>query len=181
MTRRMFVFPNSTGSTNSMPTPNKRAARPALDRALAAFEVLQQRLMAVHAAEFTTLDITMAQAKLLYVLMAVGELSMSEIAKRLGVTVSTASGAVDRLVELGLLARSDDPSNRRQVRVSVTALGMATVEQIRELSTRQLRMLFEQVSDDDLEVITRATHIMAGAVSASIAANPSDSIPGSEK
>ena len=106
-----------------MAAPNKRAARPSLDRALAAFEVLQQRLMAVHAAEFTTLDITMAQAKLLYVVMAVGELSMSEIAQQLGVTVSTASGAVDRLVELGLLARSDDPNNRRQVRVSVTAFG----------------------------------------------------------
>jgi len=137
--------------------------------------------MAVHAAEFTTLDITMAQAKLLYVLVAVGELSMSEIAQRLGITVSTASGAVDRLVELGLLARSDDPSNRRQVRVSVTALGMATLEQVRELSARQLRMLFEQVSDEDLEVITHAIHIMAGAVSASVASTPSASLSGSNE
>ena len=170
--------PNSTGYTNSMAPPNKRAA---LDRALAAFEVLQQRLMAVHAAEFTTLDITMAQAKLLYVVTAVGELSMSEIAQRLGVTVSTASGAVDRLVELGLLARSDDPNNRRQVRVSVTALGMQTLEQLRELSTRQLRMLFAEVSDDDLEVITRAIHIMADAVSASVASTPSTGVPGSKQ
>ncbi len=163
-----------------MATPNKHA-RPALDRALAAFEVLQQRLMAVHAAEFTTLDITMAQAKLLYVLTAVGELSMSEIAQRLGVTVSTASGAVDRLVELGLLARSEDPNNRRQVRVSVTALGLETLEQIRELSTRQLRMLFEQVSDKDLAVITRATQIMADAVSASVASTASAGVPRSKK
>ena len=163
-----------------MTTPNKRAARPSLDRALAAFEVLQHRLMAVHAAEFTTLDITMAQAKLLYVVMAVGEQSMSEIAQQLGVTVSTASGAVDRLVELGLLARSDDPNNRRQVRVSVTALGIETLEQIRELSTHQLRTLFEQVSDDDLELITRAIHIMADAASASVASTASAGIPGSK-
>ena len=67
-----------------MAAPNKRAARPALDRALAAFEALQQRLMAVHAPEFTALDMTMAQAKLLYVVTAAGELSMSEIAQRLG-------------------------------------------------------------------------------------------------
>jgi DNA-binding MarR family transcriptional regulator len=164
-----------------MAAPNKRAARPALDRALAAFEVFQQRLMAVHAAEFTTLDITMAQAKLLYVVMAVGELSMSEIAQQLGVTVSTASGAVDRLVELGLLARSDDPNNRRQVRVSVTGLGMQILEQIRELSTRQLRMLFAEVSDEDLEVITRAIQIMADAVSASVASTSSASISGSNQ
>jgi DNA-binding MarR family transcriptional regulator len=164
-----------------MAAPNRHAARPGLDRALAAFEVLQQRLMAVHAAEFTTLDITMAQAKLLYVLMAVGDLSMSEIAHQLGVTVSTASGAVDRLVELGLLARSDDPSNRRQVLVSVTAMGMETLEQIRELSTRQLRMLFEHVGDEDLETITRAIHIMADAVDTSVASAVSANAPGRRK
>jgi len=152
-----------------MDIPKKDADRSALTRALDAFELLQQRLMAVHAAEFTTLDITMAQAKLLYVVVAAGELSMSEIAQRLGVTVSTASGAVDHLVNVGLLARSDDPSNRRQVRVSVTPLGMQTLEQIRELGTRQLRMLFELVSDEDLEVIERATRIMADAV---LAASP---------
>ena len=72
-------------------------------------------------------------------------------------------------VELGLLARSDDPNNRRQVRVSVTGLGTQTLEQLRELSTRQLRMLFAEVSDDDLETITRAIHIMADAASASVA------------
>jgi len=126
--------------------------------------------MAAHAADFTTLDITMAQAKLLYVVSARGELSMSEIARQLGVTASTASGAVDHLVGLGYLARSDDPANRRQVRVSVTPLGSQTLEQIRELSTRQLRMLFELVSDDDLEVIERATRIMSDAVSVSSAA-----------
>lgn len=145
--------------------PNQDADRPSLTRALATFEVFQQRLMAVHAADFTTLDITMAQAKLLYVLTAGGELSMSEIAKRLGVTVSTASGAVEHLVGLGYLARSDDPANRRQVRVSVTPLGSQTLEQVRELSTRQLRMLFELVDDEDLGIIERAIRIMADAVS----------------
>ena len=89
--------------------PNQDLDRPAVTRALAAMEVFQQRLMALHATEFTTLDITMAQAKLLYVVATAGELSMSEIAQQLGVTISTTSGAVERLVELGLLARTEDP------------------------------------------------------------------------
>lgn len=147
-----------------MATPDRQPDRPALARALEAFEVFQQRLMAVHAADFTMLDITMAQAKLLYVLTAGGELSISEIARRLGVTVSTASGAVDHLVGLDYLARSDDPANRRQVRVSVTPLGQQTLEQVRELSTAQLRALFVLVSDDDLAVIERAIRIMSDAV-----------------
>jgi DNA-binding MarR family transcriptional regulator len=152
----------SQKSTRPVPTE-----RPSVDRALAAFEALQQRLMAAHVTEFTTLDMTMAQAKLLYVVMAAGELSLSEIAAQLRVTASTASGAVDHLVGLGLLSRADHPADRRQLRVSATHRGAKTIEQMRELSTRQLRALFAVISDVDLEVITRATEIMSEAVALS--------------
>lgn len=148
-------------------TARRTGNRPAVDRTIAAFEAFQLRLMAVHVAEFTTLDLTMAQAKLLYVVMAAGELSLSEIASQLRVTASTASGAVDHLVGLGLISRTDDPANRRQLRVSVTPLGRQTIEQIRELTTRQLRALFEVISDADLDVVARATQIMSDAISAS--------------
>ena len=149
-----------------MVRPNQ--PRPGLDRALEAFEVLQQRLMAVHAPEFTSVDLTMAQAKLLYVVTASGDLSMSEIAHRLGVTISTASGAVDHLVSVGLLSRIDDPANRRQVVVSVTPFGIETLERLRELGTRQLRALLEAVRDDrDLAVIERAMRILSDALETS--------------
>ena len=154
-----------------MDQPNEDAQRPMVARVMAAFEAFQQRLMALHAVEFANLEITMAQAKLLYVVTAAGELSMSETAQRLGITVSTASGAVDRLVELGLLERSDDPTNRRQVRVSVTETGRRTLEQLQELNTRQLRDLFQRVSDEDLEVVERATLILAEAAAAEPAAD----------
>lgn len=160
-----------------MVLPKKQSDRPAIARVLATFEGFQQQLMAIHADDFTTLDITMAQAKLLYVLMAGGEMSVSEIGRRLGITVSTASGAVDHLVGMGYLARSDDPANRRQVRVSVTPLGSGTLEQVRELSTRQLRALFELLSDDELDVIDRAAQIMASAVSKAVEAAASASSP----
>lgn len=146
-----------------MTTPKGRS-RPAVDRTIAAFEAFQQRLMAVHVAEFTTLDLTMAQAKLLYVVMAAGELSLGEIAGQLRVTASTASGAVDHLVGLGLLSRTDDPTDRRQLRVSVTDLGRQTIEGLRELSERQLRALFEVISDADLEVVANAIRVMSDAV-----------------
>ena len=133
-------------------------------RAIEAFEAFEQRLMAVHAPEFASVDLTMAQAKLLYVVTASGDLSMSEIALRLGVTISTASGAVDHLVSIGLLNRIDDPANRRQVVVSVTPLGAETLEQLRELSSRQLRALFDVVDDADLAVVEHSIRILTEAV-----------------
>src|SRR5262245_11327161 len=175
------LVPNSTELPNRMVSPNKSPAnptgRPALDRALAAFEAFEHRLISLHAPEFATLDITMAQAKLLYVVTAAGELTMSEIGHRLGVTVSTASGAVEHLVALGLLARLDDPANRRQVRVSVTPAGFEALEQLRELSRRQLAALFDLVPDGDLDVIERAIRILTDAVDRAAPAAPSSTEP----
>jgi len=158
-----------------MPSPNR--TRPALERALAAYEVLEQRLMSVHAPEFAALDITMAQAKLLYVVTAAGELTMSEVAQRLGVTASTASGAVDHLVSLALVTRMDDPANRRQVHVAVTPAGFDALEQLRELSARYLRALFEVVGDDDLAAVERAIQILTDAVDRASPPQPSPSVP----
>lgn len=167
--------------TNHMLTPEPGLdERPALRRALEAFERFQAQLMSSHAPEFTSLDITMAQAKLLYVVTVAGALTMSETAQRVGVSVSTASGAVDHLVGLGMLARSDDPSNRRQVRVSVTEHGTRTLEQMRELSTRQIRRLFALIDDAGLAVIEQATTILADAAreaDASTLPPPAVSIP----
>jgi DNA-binding MarR family transcriptional regulator len=89
---------------------------------------------------------------------------MSETAQRLGVTISTASGAVDHLVSVGLLSRVDDPANRRQVRVSVTPFGTETLEQMRELSARHLRAIVDAIGSDDLELVERAIHILTDAV-----------------
>lgn len=160
---RYCGLPNSVGISNHMENPNQ-TPRPAIEQTLEAFVAFQQRLMSVHAPEFAALDLTMAQAKLLYVVTAAGELTMSEIAQRLGVTISTASGAVDHLVGLGLISRNDDPANRRQVRVSTTTVGQDMLEQLRELSTRQLRALFDVLNDDDLAVIERAARLMTRAV-----------------
>src|SRR4051794_40328990 len=152
------------------PKQSPTTSRPAVELAVEAFEAFEGRLMAVHAPEFTAFDLTMAQAKLLYVVTAQGDLSMSDIAGRLGVTISTASGAVDHLVSTRLLSRVDDPANRRQVRVSVTPLGRETLERMRELSTRQLRALFDLVDDADLAVVERAIRILTGAIEAAEAA-----------
>ena len=144
---------------------SNQSTRPRVEQALTAYQAFESRLMAVHAPEFTAVDLTMAQAKLLYVVTATGDLSMSEIAQRLGVTISTASGAVDHLVSIGLLNRIDDPANRRQVQVSVTPYGRQTLEAMRELNIRQLRALLDLVGDADLKVVERAIRILTDAIS----------------
>ena len=148
---------------------NQRAAPGATDtaaiqRAIDAFEHLQHRLMEVHAPEFTALELTMAQAKLLYVLAVGRDLTLSETAARLHVSMSTASVAVDHLVARALVARREDPDDRRQLRISLTSAGADALEQLRELGIRPLRSLFKAIDPAQLAVIEQAIQILDDAV-----------------
>src|SRR4051812_31139537 len=54
-------------------------------------------------------DLTMSQVKVLFVLFSDGGASMGQLAASLGVTLSTVTGIVDRLVEHGLVQREENP------------------------------------------------------------------------
>lgn len=109
-----------------------------------------QRLAASHEPEFLEIDVTMPQAKLLYLLGASGELHMSDVVHRLGVSLSTVSGLVDRLVNHGLATRRDDPADRRQVVVALTSAGTEFIDRFRELNARQLRQILAVLDDREL-------------------------------
>jgi DNA-binding MarR family transcriptional regulator len=135
----------------------------AIDRAVAGFETLMHRLAGSHAPEFLEIDITMPQAKVLYLLAAAGELRMSDLVQRLGVSLSTVSGLVDRVVDHGLAVRREDPTDRRHVVVSLTPAGVSFVDRFRELNARQLRDLLVLLDDDGLGHVGRALEVLGEA------------------
>jgi DNA-binding MarR family transcriptional regulator len=149
---------NISADTNRRPTPA------AIDAVVARYDTMMHRLIEGHAPEFTEVGITMAQAKVLYVVMAAGELRMSELAARLGVGSSSASGLADRLVELGLLRRHDEPGDRRQVVVTTTPEAEALLERFRELNQRQLRELLARLDADELDTVDRSLDILVRAI-----------------
>jgi DNA-binding MarR family transcriptional regulator len=55
------------------------------------------------------------------------------LAERLGVPKPAITRAIDRLEELGLLEREDDPSDRRSILLLATASGRAFVEELRAM------------------------------------------------
>ena len=153
-----------------MPRNASGRLEPDLDRIIEIFDRLMHRLMATHAPELSAIDLTMAQTKAMYIVLAAGRLRMSELAARLGVTSSTATGQVDRLVELGLLERHEDVADRRQVVVTPTDRAEATVEQFRELNSLRMREMLANVAADDLVTVERALLILE----ASLPAEPAD-------
>lgn len=144
---------------------NGPPGREALEqRLLRAFERFMHRLALSHAPEFAELGLTMAQAKVLYLVHGTGSLRMSELASRLGVTISTTSAQVERLVALGLLSRHDDPADRRHVLLATTDAGTKRLERLRELNVEQMRRLIARLGDDELESVAAAIEILATAV-----------------
>lgn len=135
-----------------------------VDRIVAGHENLMHRLAGAHAPEFLEIAITMPQAKVLYLVIAADGIRMSELSARLGVSLSTVSGLVERLVEHGLAVRHEDPADRRQVVVSATPAGHALLERFRELNAVQLRTMLESLTDDDLTVVARSFEVLADAV-----------------
>ena len=123
-----------------------------------------QRLIGGHASEFAEVDVTMAQAKVLYVVMAAGQLRMSELAGRLGIAASSATEIVERLVELGLLERAADQGDRRQVVITATPAAVDLLERFRELNQRQLRELLGRLDADELAVVEQSLEIFHHAI-----------------
>jgi DNA-binding MarR family transcriptional regulator len=148
---------NSTGASTA-PSPA------AIDAVVGRYELLMQRLIGGHAPEFTEVGVTMAQAKVLYVVMAARELRLSELAGRLGIGSSSASELVERLVELGFLHRHDDPTDRRQVVITATPDAAALLERFRELNERQLRLLLAALDPDELGAVERAIEVLGRAI-----------------
>jgi DNA-binding MarR family transcriptional regulator len=146
------------------PSPEDREAT--VRRIAEAHERLMHLLSAGHLADFLEMPITMSQAKVLYLVASAGEIHMAELPGRLGVSLSTVSGLVDRLVDHGLLVRREDPADRRQVVVGMTDAGAAAIERFRELNVRQLRELLDRVEPVALPDVERGYAILVEAAAA---------------
>ena len=143
----------------------------AVEAVIDGYEVLLRSLASSHAPEFLEIGVTMSQAKVLYLLGVSGEMYMSELVTRLGVSLSTVSGLVDRIVDQGLATRRDDPVDRRQVVVALTDRGTAFIDHFRELGATQMRELLAHVPDDDLANVSQTLSILARAADRASAAS----------
>ena len=126
---------------------------------VAAFERLMDLMAASHQPPMDV-NISMAQLRCLH-LIAAGETRMSRLVSQLGVSISTVSGLVDRLVDRGFVSRHDDPADRRQVVIAATPAGTAFLDQMRDLGNTQFRELIARLPPDELGTVRRSIEILS--------------------
>jgi len=76
--------------------------------------------------------LTMAQLRALMTLDDGGQVTVGQLAERLGIGMPAASSIIDRLVEEGLADRRQDPLDRRRAVVRATATGSESVAALRQ-------------------------------------------------
>jgi len=79
--------------------------------------------------------LTMPQMVALQVLRFGGPQSINGLMERLRLSMSATSHLVDRLVEKGYVDRREDPDDRRQKRVEITATGAGIIDHLAQLQT----------------------------------------------
>jgi MarR family transcriptional regulator, organic hydroperoxide resistance regulator len=76
------------------------------------------------------LGITATQLNVIKLLQTVGDLSLSELSKKMVATNSTVTGIVDRMVAANLVAREQSAEDRRVWKIKLTAQGKALAKKI---------------------------------------------------
>ena len=84
-------------------------------------------------------EISLVQLRALTVLSELGGANLMQLADGMGVTVSTTSRLVDRLVTAGLIDRRPSKQNRREISISLAPTGSAVLARYDELRIQALR------------------------------------------
>ena len=98
------------------------------------------------------LDLTMGQLKGLFTL-ADSPMTIGQLAEALGSGKPAASILVERLVQLGLVERAEDPLDRRRTIARVTAQGEELAARLRQGGRDRFRGGLGQLDDDDLAAL----------------------------
>lgn len=108
--------------------------------------------------------ISMTHLHILWVLEHHGDLTMTRLAELLDVSLSNATGLIDRMEERGLIERIRVPSDRRVVIVRASAEGARIRDEIEALKQDRLRSILGRLSESKLGRIRAAIRDLRVAV-----------------
>ena len=113
------------------------------------FTGLQRNFMLTLSKELQRGDVSFPQYFLLGFLELKGELTMTEIAKKMGHTTAAATGLVDRLEKLGHVARGHAKTDRRKILVKITPSGKGIVSEVRDDMIANLLKMMAHLEPDE--------------------------------
>jgi DNA-binding MarR family transcriptional regulator len=99
--------------------------------------------------------LTLTQLKSLFLISNKGSTNFRKLAKALGVTPSNVTGIVDRLVEQGLVSRTQNPEDRREMTLQATDKGKVLVSNLREVGIKRMTQILSLLSLRELSALVQ--------------------------
>ena len=96
-------------------------------------------------------QVTVAQMKLLKLVAMTAGYTLGDVAAFLDVSNAAASKAVDRLVRRGLLRRCEDPADRRNIHLCLTAAGRRLVTEYETARGMELNSIFGGFPKEEMQ------------------------------
>ena len=95
--------------------------------------------------------VSMTHLHVMWLLEEHGELPMSRLADLLDVSLSNATGLIDRMEERGLIDRVRVPDDRRVVLVRLTEAGQTVLDEVQIMREDLTQSILERLDDGQLE------------------------------
>jgi DNA-binding MarR family transcriptional regulator len=127
-----------------------------IERILQLGEKAFRELVPMLPSEWLQLDLTMPQLKVVLLLFLNGPSRMSEIAAALDVSLATATGVADRLVEREIVLRESLPDDRRVVMCRLTDKGERMIGGLWQLARERAKELLGMVEPAKLTLVNEA-------------------------
>ena len=117
-------------------------------------------------------EISSTHVHILSMLDRHGEMPMGRLAEMLDVSLSNASGLIDRLEDRGLVERIRVADDRRVVLVRATEPGRAKLVEVEVLKDGMIQSLLDRLDGSQLKRVALALDDVREAASAAFAADP---------
>ena len=134
-----------------------------IDRILGQVEGAFRELLPRAHQELLDLDLTTPQLKVVLLLYLNGSARMSELASSLGVTLATATGIIDRLVDRDVVERENSREDRRVVVCRLSMKGQELTDRLYTSGRERARQLLQGLDEDKLSKLDEALASLSGA------------------
>jgi DNA-binding MarR family transcriptional regulator len=99
--------------------------------------------------------LTLTQLRSLFLVVNKGSTNFTKLAEALGVTPSNVTGIIDRLEEQGLVSRTQNPEDRREMTLQATDKGEALVSNLKETGINHMTQILSYLSLEELAALSR--------------------------
>ncbi len=170
--------PDTAATTVSVADDDATAAT-SVDTIIADVQSAMCRIRAAGSRRLLEQGVSMAHMHVLWLLEHQGPLPMSRIAEAIDVSLSNATGLVDRMEERGLVERTRVPEDRRVVIVQPTERGRSVMDELELLRRSHMERILRHLTAEQLARVGAALDDIRAAYAAERAAAGTEP-PGTE-